>query len=407
MCEARRAGAATLGDAGTASAAGLTVFCGLLLSISAFSCDITLPAFWSIEHDLGASIAWVQAIVPVFLFAAAFGQIAFGPISDRCGRKPVIVAGLALYLTGCLIAMLAPNIGTLQAGRITQGLGSACSVAVARAVLRDVSQGTALARAMALAMAIFALGPITAPLIGYGLVALAGWRAVFLGMAAFAAALLALATAWFRETNVRPDPKPLSPERLLAATRRIVRERQSRYFLLLAALTQFIIVSFVANAPRFFMSAFGIGGLAFAALFAATGLGIVLGQIVNRRLIAVFGVLAATRLAAWILVLISGLILLLALAEALSGPLLACLMFILNASFLVLIANAASLVIDPHREFAGFASAVFGAVTQIVSSLLALLTLSAFAGSLLSWAATIFGVTASVFVALLRYRPSP
>src|SRR5262245_54608436 len=161
MYEARPASPAKRDGTEAAVTPDLIVFCGLLLTISAFSCDITLPAFWAMERDLGAPIEWVQAMVPVFLFSAACGQIVCGPVSDRFGRKPVIVAGLALYLLGTVIALIAQNILTVHLGRMAQGFGSAASVAVGRAVLRDVSHGRALAQAMAWAMAIFALGPIT------------------------------------------------------------------------------------------------------------------------------------------------------------------------------------------------------------------------------------------------------
>src|SRR5262245_60653297 len=199
------------------SRAALVAFCGLLLSVSAFSCDITLPAFWSMEQDLGAPIELVQAIVPVFLMSQGIGQLIFGPVSDRFGRKPVILGGLAVYLAGTLIAMLAPAIGVLHAGRIAQGFGSACGIAVGRAVLRDTSHGAGLAQAMALAMAIIALGPITAPLLGYGLVAVGSWRATFIGMGAFATILMLWGLLAFRETNARPDPEALRPSRLMAA----------------------------------------------------------------------------------------------------------------------------------------------------------------------------------------------
>jgi MFS transporter, DHA1 family, multidrug resistance protein len=284
------------GGSAAVSRAALITFCGLLLSVSAFSCDITLPAFWSMQSDLGAPIEWVQAVVPVFLIFQSVGQLAFGPVSDRYGRRPVILAGLVLYIVGAAIASLAQGIGVVHVGRAAQGFGSACGIAVGRAVLRDISHGPALAQAMA--MAIFALGPISAPLVGYGLVALGGWRAIFLGMAIFAVLLLICAAVWFQETNAAPDPDALQPRRLLHSLGRILRNRQSRYFLIIAAATQFGIISFVSNAPRFFKSAFGIEGLQFALLFASTGLGIVLGQLANTRLITRLGVLATTRVAA-------------------------------------------------------------------------------------------------------------
>jgi hypothetical protein len=120
------------------------------------------------------------------------------------------------------------------------------------------------------------------------------------------------------------------------------------------------------------------------------------------------GVLLARRLAAGILFSVTVLIVLMALAGALRGPVFASLMFLFNTSFLVVIANAASLVlvIDPHREIAGLASSAYGAFTQITSSLLAVLSIPLFAGSLLSWAVTMLGVTGVVLCASMCYRPA-
>jgi DHA1 family bicyclomycin/chloramphenicol resistance-like MFS transporter len=384
----------------------LIVFCGLLLGVSAFSCDITLPAFWSMQADLGAPIASVQAIVPVFLIFQAIGQLIFGPVSDRWGRRPVIIGGLMLYLLGAAIAGLAHGIGIVHLGRAAQGFGSACGIVVARAVLRDVSHGQALAQSMALAMAVFSLGPITAPLLGYGLVVLAGWRGVFAAMAVFGALMLVGAQLWFKETHTHPDAAALQPARLLQSLRRIFGNRQSRYFLVLSAATQFGIISFIANAPRFFKSAFDIEGLEFALLFACTGLGIVLGQIANNRLIARLGVLVTTQVAASILVGVTALIVGLLLAHAMTGIVFAVMMFAFNTSFLVVIANSASLVIDPHREIAGFASSVYGFFTQLIASALAILTMPLFAGGLLPWSLALLAIAASAFILLMVYRPS-
>jgi DHA1 family bicyclomycin/chloramphenicol resistance-like MFS transporter len=342
----------------------------------------------------------------VFLIFQAIGQLIFGPVSDRFGRRPVILVGLVVYLAGAAIAGLAQSIGAVHGGRIAQGFGSACGIVVGRAVLRDVSHGPALARSMALAMAIFALGPISAPLVGYGLVAMSGWRGVFIGMGLFTALLLAWGAFWFKETNASPDATALRPDRLRESLRRIVTHPQSRYFLIVAAGTQYGIISFVANGPRFFKSAFGIDGLEFALLFAATGLGIVLGQIANSRLIARLGVLATTRIASVVLLTVTTTVVVLALAGGLSGWLFTALMFTFNTSFLVVIANSASLVIDPHREIAGFASSAYGFFTQITASIAAIVTVPLFAGALLPWSLVMLGVTGAVFLLVRRYNPA-
>jgi DHA1 family bicyclomycin/chloramphenicol resistance-like MFS transporter len=224
-------------------------------------------------------------------------------------------------------------------------------------------------------------------------------------MATLAICLLLVALLRFKETNPAPDPQALRPGRLLQSLGRIFGNHQSRYFLVVATATQFAIISFVSNAPRFFKSAFGIEGLDFALLFAATGLGIVVGQIANNRVIARAGVLATTRLAAGALAAVAGIIVLLSLMGALPGVLFTGLMLLFNTSLLVVMANTASLVIDPHREIAGFASSAYGFFTQITGSTAAALTLPLFNGALLPWAISMLCVMSAVLMALLAYRP--
>jgi DHA1 family bicyclomycin/chloramphenicol resistance-like MFS transporter len=132
-----------------------------------------------------------------------------------------------------------------------------------------------------------------------------------------------------------------------------------------------------------------------------------LGQIANNRVIAELGVLATTRVAALVLLAVTGLVVALSLMGALPGWLFVCLMFSFNTSFLVVMANAASLVIDPHREIAGFASSAYGFFTQITASAAAILTVPLYDGALLPWALSMLGVTAVVFLALMVYRPAP
>ncbi len=286
-------------------------FCGLLLAINAFSCDITLPAFWSLARDLAVPIEDVQKVIPVFLFFSAFGQLVFGPASDRWGRKPVILVGIGTYVAGAAIGFSAGTLELVLAGRALQGFGSACCVVVARAVMRDTHQGSALAQAMAMAMAIISFGPIMAPLLGYGLVLIGEWRGVFAGMVTFGLCLMVAGALRLRETNEAPDAAALQPDRLWGSLVKVFGHRQSRYFVLLSGINSFLILSFVANAPRLFKSAFGVEGFAFTLLFALNGLAIITGQMINARAIARLGVLPATRIAGVWMVVASGTIALL------------------------------------------------------------------------------------------------
>ena len=384
----------------------LVLFTGLLLALNAFSCDITLPAFWSMERGLGVPIEQVQAVIPVFLFCSAVGQLFFGPASDAYGRKPIILAGVTLYVAGALIAAAADTLTVVLWGRALQGFGSACGAVIARALLRDVHSGPELARTMAFASSMISLGPIVAPLVGYGLVAIGEWRGVFIGMTVYGIGLAAMAFIGLRETNLAQDRGAIHPARLAVAIGRVFANRQSRYFVLLSGINSFAILSYVTNSPRLYKSAFGIEGLAFTALFAATGAGIVLGQYLNARLISRLGVMPATRAAALIFATTAILIALLTYLGVINVVLFGGLMLVFNSAFLVVMSNAVSLVIDPHREIAGVASSVVGFVSQLTSSALVFLTLPIFKGALLPWSLGMVVVTVIVATAIMAYRPA-
>ena len=364
----------------------LIVFCGLLLGLNAFSNDILLPAFSEISGDLRVPMASVQSLIPLFLIAAGIGQLLFGPLSDRFGRRPLILVGLVIFLAGAFICLEARSIGALQLGRMLQGAGSACGVVVARAVLRDTNSGEALARTMALAMTIFAFGPVAAPLCGVAAMAIGGWRATFVVVAVVAGTLAIAAFVMFRETLEKPDPTATDVAAIVDAGRRMLAHPQSRYFLALACIVQFTIISMVSNSPVLFRQTYGIEGTRFALLLGLAAIGIIAGQLLNHRLIMRFGVLSATRLAAGVLAADALAVLVLASTGFLPLPVFVMLLMMFSASFLVLMANAISLVLEPHKDIAGRASSIYGCATQLSGSIMALLTFRLFGGEIIPWA---------------------
>jgi DHA1 family bicyclomycin/chloramphenicol resistance-like MFS transporter len=401
------AGKITMPDRHLPSRRFVVVFCGLALALNAFSCDMLLPTFFAIQSELGAPIERVQAVIPVFLMAAGLGQVIFGPLSDRFGRKPVMAVGLVLYVAGATAALLAPGIGTLLFSRAIQGLGSSCGIVVARAVLRDLATEGDLARTVASTMTIFALGPIVAPLIGVVLLTFGGWRGAFACMASVGAILLALLLLRMSETNRHPDPKALEWERLKASTATVLTNPQSRHFLLCGALLSFMIVSLVSNSPRVFKSAFGIEGALYAALFATTAAGIILGQIINGRVIARLGVITATRRGAVVLTIVNTALALFALVGGMGVVTFTILLVLFNASFLVVLSNSMSLVLEPHRKIAGLASSLFGFLTQLSGSMLALILLPAVQGDLVRWSVVQLLATLATLALIFTYRPRP
>lgn len=382
----------------------LIPFVGLMLGLNAFSNDILLPAFFAIAADLDAPIERVQSLIPIFLIAAGCGQLISGPVSDRFGRGPLIWTGLGVFLCGSLICVFAGSIPALQLGRLVQGFGSACLVVVGRAIMRDRLSGAELARGMALTTAFFAFGPILAPMTGVALMALGGWRAVLGGIVAAIVCLSVAAFFGFTETHPNPDLAALDPERLKEAVGRVLRQPQSRMFLITAAAMQFTIVSLVSNSPRLFKSQFGIEGATYAMLFALSASGIVIGQLLNHRLIARIGVLQTTRFAALLLLLAAGSMVLFTAVSWQSAPLFLLQLAFFNTWFMVVMSNSASLVLEPHRDIAGLTASLYGFITQITGSGLALATFHLFGGRMLPWSIGVAVTMIIVNALLLTYR---
>lgn len=382
----------------------LIPFVGLMLGLNAFSNDILLPAYFAIATDLATPIERVQSLIPIFLIAAGCGQLVSGPLSDRFGRKPLIWAGLAIFLCGSLVCVSAGSIPMLQFGRLVQGFGSACLVVVGRAVLRDTLSGAELARGMALTTAFFAFGPILAPMTGVALMALGGWRAVLMGIVVAIICLAIAAFFGFKETHSDPDLAALDPARLKQAVGRVLGHPQSRMFLATAAVLQFTIVSLVANSPRLFKTQFGIEGATYAILFALSASGIIVGQLLNHRLIGRVGVLRATRIAALMLLVAAGSMVFFTALSWQSAPLFLLQLAFFNTWFMVVMSNAASLVLEPHRDIAGLTASLYGFITQITGSVLALATFHLFGGRLLPWSIGLLVAMVIVNGLLQAYR---
>jgi DHA1 family bicyclomycin/chloramphenicol resistance-like MFS transporter len=383
----------------------LVLFCGLLMALSGFSTDIMLPAFGIMVRELHTSMDLVQGTIPAFSLFFGISQIFYGPMSDRFGRRPAIATGLTIYLAGSLFAALGNDIETVLIGRALQGVGAGTAPVLARAILRDTHSGTALATAMSLTWAIFAIGPIFGPLMGYGVVELFGWRSTFACLAIIAAGLLAYNLLRFSETNQTPNPEALRPRNLWFAVRTITTNRQSTYFLLCGAIAYCGLFTFISNAPRLFANTFGIEGLGFAVLFAATGLGIVVGQYANRALLPRLGILAVLRIAAVIQVLAAGGVALLGWLDLLQAWHFTALMFWFNTSFLVIVSNTAALCLDPHPKLAGIASAFYGCVSNIIGSFFIASTVSFVGISVVHWSVAMLGIT--LVVALATFAASP
>ena len=378
------------------------------MSASAFSVDIMLPSFPAMTAALGAPYERVALTVPVYIFALGIGQLFWGSASDRFGRRPTLLIGLSIYLAGSLLSIAAPTIEWLLAGRLLQGVGGAAAAVCSRAIIRDLFSGPELARNLALATAVFALGPIVAPLVGAVIAELSNWRFVFGAQAVLGLLLLSFL---FRlpETIPQRAANALDPAVMLRRARRMIVHPQSGYFLALSGVIMSSILLILSGVPRIFENEFGITGFLFAVFFASHGIGIVIGQIANRRLIPAIGVEGSLIAACVVLVVSTGAIYLLSLAGMLTAILLSALLILFATSYLIVYSNAAALVLDPHGDIAGFAASFYGFISQIVSALIVAVLVYLAGETLEAWSGLLAGICIVCLVAsvafVLRERP--
>jgi DHA1 family bicyclomycin/chloramphenicol resistance-like MFS transporter len=345
------------------------LYCGLMLSISAFSIDIMLPSMLSIGQGLNTPLQSVQLTIPVYMLALGLANPVFGVLSDRIGRRPGIFIGLAIYTFGAAVCALAPNIEVLLTGRFLQGFGAACAPVICRAMIRDRYSGVQLAQTMAVASMFFAMGPLLAPLLGYLLYVTAGWRAVFLLLIGLS--LIMLVSTWYqRETLPLEARRAQNFSSIWLDASAVIRHRGSRTFIILSCVATSIILTFLAHAPVIYAN-LGASEGRFSVMFACTSVGIVLGQLINHRLLSVITAARVAMYAAVVVAATSIVIWVAAIADALTIVSFTVLMFMFNTSYLLIFSNLVSLILEPHGNRAGMASSMFGFFSYIGGSLLA------------------------------------
>jgi DHA1 family bicyclomycin/chloramphenicol resistance-like MFS transporter len=203
----------------------LIVYCAGIFSLLALPSDLYLPSLPAIRSALGATDA--QAQLTLSAFAAGFGlaQLGYGPFSDRFGRRPVLLAGLALFMLGSIASMAAPSIEWLVAARLLQGIGACSGPVIGRAIVRDVFDPLRGARAIAHIMMLVVLVPMVAPLVGGYLTVWFGWRANFALMLLYGLALWVGTWMVLAESNRQPEPSATNFLQLARNARTIVAHR--------------------------------------------------------------------------------------------------------------------------------------------------------------------------------------
>lgn len=254
-----------------------------LSALGQFATNIYLPSLPDIMSQFASTEAQVQVTLSGYLVAFGLFQVLLGPVSDRVGRRPVVLGGLAVYLLGSFLCTIAGSVDTLIAGRLVQGAGAAAATVVARSVIRDVFDGAEMARVMALISVVFALVPGLVPLLGGVIQDLAGWRVTFAVTFATGLAILLLTALRLPETNLRPLPR-LHPAAIAGGYRIVLGNPQFLGYALSGGFVMGGVFAFFGGSPAVYIEIFGVSATEYGFYPPSAAIGFVVGGTIVRRL---------------------------------------------------------------------------------------------------------------------------
>ena len=269
----------------------LTLLLSFLTALGPLSMDMYLPSLPDIARTLDAPILDVQLTISSYLFGFAVGQIFYGPVSDRIGRKPILLTALVLYGFASIGCALAQSVDGLIAMRFLQALGGAGVIVLARAVVRDIYSGARASRELSLMGAITAFAPIIAPTIGGLLQTAFGWRAVFILLVIFACIAGAVAALLLPETLKHRSDQPFSLVKMIALYPSVLMHRGFLANLGILTTTFVGLFAWVSGAPIVMQGAsYGLSPLVFGVTFAMGAAGYMLGTFIASRIVMRLGI---------------------------------------------------------------------------------------------------------------------
>jgi len=264
----------------------VVVLLTLLLGVQPITTDLYLPALPTLARELDAGIGAVQLTLSALIICFGFGQLACGPLADRFGRRPVLLAGMALYTVASVLSALAPSIAWLIAWRALQGAAMAAAVTCGRSIVRDLYEPHDGARVMSRALGGLGLIAMLSPLAGGALVQWVNWHAALLVLALFGAATLAFIAWRFEETVPQRNPAATRLAPLAANWASVARHAGFRAWATLLSLTYGGLFLFLASSSFVFIDVLGISRVAYGAVMASNSIAYIAGTLICRRLLA-------------------------------------------------------------------------------------------------------------------------
>lgn len=341
---------------------------GTLIALGPFSIDAYLPGFKSIAEDFQISVSQVGLTLTSYFIGISLGQLAYGPIMDKYGRKKPLLTGLVIYLLAALSCMLSPNLEWLIASRFFLALGAAAGMVAAKAIVRDIFPIHEVAGAISVLMLIMGGAPIIAPTVGSFIIESFGWKMIFLFLAVFSI-LMILSVYNFLPESITPNKKvDLKPKQVAIKYFGILTHNKFWSFAFSGSFAIGAMFAYISDAPKLFMENFDLSQREFGLLFGMNAGGLILGSQINRLFLRKFTTFEITLFNSVVLVILSILFLLnsiLGLGFYTTAAILFLILFLLGFQN----PNTTALSLEPFEKKAGRASALIGSLKMILGAI--------------------------------------
>ncbi|MFE7422010.1 multidrug effflux MFS transporter [Rhodococcus sp. NPDC057529] len=347
--------------------AKLVATLALLAAVAPLAIDMYLPAFPAMAVEFDTSASAVQLTLTTFLVGLALGQLVFGPLSDRYGRRPLLLIGTLACAAFSAACALAPSIELLAGARFVQGFAGAAGIVLGRAVISDLARGGAAAKLFGLLVVINAIAPVLAPLLGGAVVTGFGWRGVFWVLTVLSALMFVCVLTVVAETHPRERRTAEGTVAMLRDARTVLRNRRYVGYTLVYAFAFGVMFAYISASPFVLQTVHGLSTAWYSVAFTANALGLVLFSVANGAVVARFGDRATLRIGLTLLAVFAVVMLI----NSLAGPVLWITLIALWAtmgSLGLVIANATTLALGEARQAAGTGSAVLGALQFLLAA---------------------------------------
>jgi len=368
-----------------------------IMALNPLAMDMMLPALPNIGAAFQIPVAnHLQLVLSTFLIGFGAGQFIMGPLSDRFGRRPVLLGGMTVYAVASVLAIAAPSFETLLLARALQGFGTAATRVIATSIVRDCYVGRRMASVMSLAMMVFIAVPVVAPSFGQAVLLVAQWRGIFVVLALYGLLALAWSVLRLPETLPETERRSLALADVLSAFRQTVTNRQTIGYAIAAGSVMGALFAFVFSAQQVFTGIYHLGHY-FPLAFAAIATGVAIAGFLNARLVGRLGMRVISHGALTLFAVVATVLLIAESLNALPLPLFMVLSALMMFSFGMMVANFTALAMEPQGHIAGTASSLYGSITTLIGIVIGMVIGQSFDGTLMPFSVGFF---ASTMVAL-------